>query len=140
MGYSHGGKNGTGYQTALELNREKTNTEGLIELIHIDVPDNTLPASMDSPNTFSHIGMVVPDIEAIQGRLDSYQDVKVLKRYGEPLPISSKIAGATGLSKKFVAQLDPEEIALIQGVLTPINEPLIFVEDPDGNLVEIQAQ
>ena len=33
MSLSHGGKNGTGYQTGEELTREKNNSEGLIEFI-----------------------------------------------------------------------------------------------------------
>lgn len=131
MGYSQGGKNGTGYQTASELNKDKNNAAGLIELLHVDVPDNSLPASIDSPNTFSHIGMVVPDIEAVQARLGSFPDVPVLKRLGEPLTLDSTIAGADGFTLRAVAQLDQKGREFIEAVLAPINNPLIFVADPD---------
>lgn len=140
LGHSHGGKNGTGYQTAEELNREKNNAEGLLELVHLDTPDNSLPASTRIANTFGHIGMVVPDILATQARLDAYPGVEIIKRTDDDLKVPSDIATATSLSPKKIAQLSQAERDLILGVLTPFNKPLIFVNDPDGNLIEIQPQ
>ncbi|KAJ4323709.1 hypothetical protein N0V84_004184 [Fusarium piperis] len=140
MGYSHGGKNGTGYQTALELNREKNNAQGLLELIHIDVPDNYLPSSGEQPNTFGHVGMIVPDIEAAQARLDTFPEVRVLKRTGEALTFGTEVGNATSLSPAFVAQLKPVEQAALIKSLSMLNSPLIYLTDPDGNLVELQPQ
>ncbi|KAL2680541.1 hypothetical protein Neosp_008143 [[Neocosmospora] mangrovei] len=140
MGYSHGGKNGTGYQTTLELNREKNNAQGLLELIHINVPDNYLPSSGESPNTFGHVGMIVPDIEAAQARLDTFPDVRVLKRTGEGLSFGTEIGNATSLSPAVVAQLKPVEQAALIKTLSKLNSALIYVTDPDGNLVELQPQ
>ncbi|KAF4995968.1 hypothetical protein FDECE_12629 [Fusarium decemcellulare] len=140
MGHSHGGKNGTGYQTAEELNRDKNNAQGLLELIHIDVPDNLLPPSGEQPNTFGHVGMIVPDIEAAQKRLDTFPDVRVLKRTGAPLAFGTEIANATSLSPAVVAQLDPAERAVLLKTLDFLNSPLIYLTDPDGNLVELQPQ
>ncbi|KAM5341729.1 hypothetical protein ACJ41O_014760 [Fusarium nematophilum] len=139
MGHSHGGKNGTGYQTALELNREKNNAEGLIELVHVDVPVNNIDSSTQRPNTFAHIGMIVPDIKATQQRLDDL-NIEVLKRVGEPIAVDGKVAGATSLHAEALAQLSAEEREQIAAVLIPTNDPLVFVADPDGNLIEIQPQ
>ncbi|KAF9869634.1 lactoylglutathione lyase [Colletotrichum karsti] len=140
MGHSHGGKNGTGYQTALELNREKNNAEGLIELIHVDVPKNNIESSTQRPNTFAHIGMVVPDIVAMQERLDTLPDVNVVKKRGDPVPIGGEVSGASGLHPEALEQLSAEEQEQIKAMLSPVTGPLIFVADPDGNLIEIQPQ
>ncbi|KAF5004154.1 hypothetical protein FDECE_9368 [Fusarium decemcellulare] len=140
MGHPHGGKNGTGYQTALEMNREKNNAEGLIELVYADVPVNNIDSSTQRPNTFAHIGIVVPDTEVMQARLDTLPHVEVVKPYGEPIPLGGEVAGATGLSVEVLAQLSEEEKKAISAVLDPTNLPLIFVADPDGNLIEIQPQ
>ena len=37
LGYPQGGRNGTGYQTAQEMTREKNNVEGLLEVIYSEV-------------------------------------------------------------------------------------------------------
>ncbi|KAF6785741.1 lactoylglutathione lyase [Colletotrichum musicola] len=140
MGHSHGGKNGTGYQTALELNREKNNAEGLIELIHADVPQKELKSSTEQPNTFAHIGMVVPDIQATRKRLEALPGVEVLKKHGDTIPIGGKVAAATGLHPEVISQLSEAELKQISTTLDAANKELIFVADPDGNLIEIQAQ
>ncbi|KEF56912.1 uncharacterized protein A1O9_07102 [Exophiala aquamarina CBS 119918] len=62
MGHSHGGENETGYQTVDELNREKTNVEGYLELVSLRVPGWNLPTSSQIPNTFSHIRLIVPNV------------------------------------------------------------------------------
>ncbi|KAH7126372.1 hypothetical protein B0J13DRAFT_679676 [Dactylonectria estremocensis] len=140
MGHSHGGKNGTGHQTADELNREKNNSEGLLELIHLDVPGNDLPASTKTANTFGHIGMVVPDIEATQKRLEAHPGVEIVKGFNEDMKLPSDVATSTSLSPEMVALLDPAEVAFIMAVLAPATKGLIFVNDPDGNMIEIQPQ
>lgn len=64
MGYSHGGKNGTGYQTGSELFAQKTNIEGLLEMTHFKRSEGNSSADEVEPstkmaNTFSHVGLVV---------------------------------------------------------------------------------
>ncbi|KAJ4247795.1 hypothetical protein NW762_013004 [Fusarium torreyae] len=141
IGHSHGGKNGTGYQTAAELNREKNNAQGLIELIHVDVPNNHIEGTYKRPSTFGHIGLVVPDAQKVQERLDTMPHVQVLKKYGEPLESFDSVVGpALGLSPEVVAQLDQEERDSILGGMGPSLVPLIYVVDPDDNFIEIQSQ
>ncbi|KAL9573066.1 hypothetical protein ACKAV7_002751 [Fusarium commune] len=126
LAHAHGGKNGTGYQTALELNREKT-----------------LGIMPRHPNTFAHIGLVVPDAQKIQERLETMPDVKIVKKFGEKfteLTDDLVIGPAVGLPPTVVAQLSLEEReAIVQG-LGPSVDPLIFIVDPDGNFIEIQGE
>ncbi len=139
MGHSHGGRNGTGYQTSEELNRQKNNIEGLVEFLHLDVPSWDLPAGLVVPNTFSHIGMVVPDIGATQARLEA-MGANIYKGYNEPFVLDGPFADAAGLSKASLEEVSQEERDQILQILTPVNAPLIFVADPDGNIIEVQPQ
>lgn len=140
LGHSHGGKNGTGYQTNEELNREKNNAQGMIEILYVDVPVNNVSATTATPNTFAHVGMIVPDIQATQTRIDSFPDVQVLKRFGEPIEFGTVISGGSSLSDEVLAQLDEDERKIIAASVEAINYPMIVVADPDGNMVEIQPQ
>ncbi|KAH7253519.1 uncharacterized protein BKA55DRAFT_510966 [Fusarium redolens] len=143
LAHAHGGKNGTGYQTALELNREKNNAQGLLEIYYLDIPTKNIESSSQHPNTFAHIGLVVPDAKAIQERLETMSDVKIVKKYGEKfteLTTDLAVGPAVGLPPAVVSQLSLEEReAIIQG-LGPSVDPLIFIVDPDGNFIEIQGQ
>ncbi|KAF4332115.1 lactoylglutathione lyase [Fusarium beomiforme] len=143
LAHAHGGKNGTGYQTALELNREKNNAQGLLEILYVDIPNQNIESSSQHPNTFAHIGVVVPDIEAMQKRLETMPDVRFIKKYGEKfteVTNDSEVGPAVGLSPGIVEQLSPEEReAIIQG-LGPSVDSLIFIVDPDGNFIEIYPQ
>lgn len=140
MGYSHGGRNGTGYQTAEELQRQKNNIEGLLELIYVDVPSHNLPASTKITNTFGHIGIMVPDIEATQQRLEKIPSVNILKGFGDSLPVEGPVANALGLGADTWAQIDPDEQQLITRVFNQVTEQIIFATDPEGNLLEILPQ
>ncbi|KAJ4118727.1 hypothetical protein NW768_010787 [Fusarium equiseti] len=143
LAHAHGGKNGTGYQTALEMNREKNNAEGLLEICYLDVPVKNIESGAQHPNTFGHIGIVVPDIQALQERLDTMPDVSVLKRFGQPfieLDTKTVVGPAVGLLPDLVEQLDEEERRAIVQNFGQSVEPLIFISDPDGNFIEVQPQ
>jgi len=140
LGQSQGGRNGTGYQSTEEINREKNNNQGLIELIYLDVPERDMPASTEKSNTFGHVGVVVPDIDALQARLDEMGCIEILKRVGEDTPSEGKIAESNGFPDSAWAQIDNEERKVIETVLSAINRKFVYVVDPDGNLVEIQPQ
>lgn len=138
MGHSHGGRNGTGYQSSAVLASEKNNREGLLEIISLEYPVWDLPAGIKIPNTFSHIGMVVPNITATQERLESL-GANILKAAGEEFTIEGPFADATGFTQAGDA-ISKEEKELILKTLVPINTPLMFVADPDGNIIEVQNQ
>lgn len=133
MGYSHGGKNGTGYQTGEELYAEKTNIEGLIEFLSLKNGPK-LVSSTKSANTFSHVGLVVPDVQQTEARMKQF-GVKVLKAVGEEIAPDSEAATAYG----FGANLQ-EARAAGAGIEAIGFAKFLLVTDPDGNLVEVQNQ
>lgn len=136
MGLSHGGKNGTGYQSGPELNAQKNNIEGLIEFLYVHADDGDLPASTAMPNTFSHIGLIVPNINATQERMEKF-GVNILKRTGElPPPELGPLANAFGL---FLLN-ETERQEALDGIAGFGFGQFIIVEDPDGNTIEIQQQ
>lgn len=141
MGYSHGGKNGTGYQTGEELYNEKTNTEGLLEFIGGPKASQSagIPSSTKRLNTFSHVGLVVPDTKQIEARLKKF-GIEILKPVGEmPVPgtaTAKLLEGAFGLST-----FNEEEQKEALDALVPLGfEKFLVVTDPEGNVVEIQDQ
>lgn len=137
MGHAHGGRNGKGYQTAAEMNRQKNNIEGLIEFYFVDIPNKQLKGSTEVTNTLSHIGIVVPDIEETQKRLDEY-GIEVIKGLDQKLPVNHTITKTTTFNDIFTLPKQEQDAAW--AVLETMAKPTIFVVDPDGNLIEIQPE
>jgi lactoylglutathione lyase len=138
MGHSHGGRNGTGYQSSQEMNRDKNNREGMIEITSLENPNWDLPSGIRVPNTFSHIGLVVPNITATQERMDAI-GATILKRTGEPYKVVGPFADGQGFTQAGDS-ISKEEIAVIDAIMAESNKPLLFVADPDGTVIEIQSQ
>jgi lactoylglutathione lyase len=138
MGHSHGGRNGTGYEASDEMVLEKNNREGMLEILNLDYPSWNLPAGIKVPNTFSHIGMVVPNIMDTQSRMQS-MGATIIKAVGAPFTIDGPFADSTGFALAG-DEISQEEKDLILKTLIPFNAPFLFVADPDGNLIEIQNQ
>ncbi|KAK3344498.1 hypothetical protein B0T25DRAFT_509838 [Lasiosphaeria hispida] len=137
MAHSHGGKNGTGYQTVRELNRQKNNLEGLLELVHYDNPKGDLVPSTVRANTFSHYGLIVPDVPAAQARFERL-GVNILKKAGVSNDLKGPIAEAFGLGDVF--ERDSEEAKRIeQALLATGGLDFVIIADPDGNLIEVQS-
>ena len=137
MAHSHGGKNGTGYQTVSEMNRLKNNMEGLLELIHYDDPDADLVASTVKANTFSHYGLIVPDVPAAQARFEKL-GVNILKKAGVGGDLQGPIAEAYGLGSVF--EKDPAEAEKIEkALLATGGQDFVIITDPDGNMIEVQS-
>ncbi|KAL2844980.1 hypothetical protein BJY01DRAFT_235086 [Aspergillus pseudoustus] len=139
MGYPQGGRNGTGFQTGEELNRDKNNLAGLLEIVTFNVSDDELLGSVNRTNTFGHVGLVVPDIIKAQEYLES-KGVEILKRYGDPIKtFTGPINNAFGIGEYAGAHLEAKQRLMdAQGIIgLPL---LVMVSDPDGNLVEIQQQ
>ncbi|KAF5609902.1 lactoylglutathione lyase [Fusarium subglutinans] len=116
---------------------------GLLEIYYLDIPNKNIESSSQHPNTFAHIGLVVPDAQAIQERLETMPDVKIVKRYGEKFTDITDdlvIGPAVGLPSSVVAQLRLEQReAVVQGLGHSV-DPLLFIVDPDGNFIEIQGE
>lgn len=139
LGHAQGGRNGTGYQTSAELARDMSNLSGLIEMLCLDVPEQDLPASSETANTFGHLGIVVPDVDATQAWLES-RGVALLKKVDAPTPRDGPIANANSFPPAAWAQLGADEREQIGATLDEINWRFIFLADPDGNIIEIQPQ
>lgn len=142
LGHAHGGRNGTGYQTARELLRDKNNAQGLVEMLWLDVPRRDIASPGERMNGAGHIGVVVPDAEAAQARLEALQggSVRILKRVGEDTPRSGPLAISQGFSEDVYEQVPPEERRAIEAVLDENNRRFIYAQDPDGNILEFQPQ
>ena len=137
MGHAHGGKNGTGYQTGEELLREKNNAQGMLELQYFAASkDEGMTASSVRPNTFSHVGLIVPDMQALQDRCEKL-GVKIAKRIGEAGQTSVAVANGWGFGEA-AKMSETETDALVMGQELVGFPKLLVIEDPDGNLIEVQ--
>ncbi|KAL4995557.1 Glyoxalase/Bleomycin resistance protein/Dihydroxybiphenyl dioxygenase [Aspergillus recurvatus] len=139
MGYSQGGRNGTGFQTGAELNFAKNNLAGLLEIVQFNVSDDTLLGSLNRTNTFGHIGLIVPDIVKAQEYLIS-NGVEVVKPYRETIEtFTGPVNNAFGIGEYAGTHYAAKQALMeAQGL---IGFPrLVMIADPDGNLVEIQQQ
>ncbi|KAL4782711.1 hypothetical protein BJX76DRAFT_331993 [Aspergillus varians] len=139
MAHTQGGRNGTGFQTGAELNRDKNNLAGLLEIVQFNVSDDTLLGSINRTNTFGHVGLIVPDIVKAQDYLVS-KDVEIIKPYGEPIKtFTGKANNAFGIGEYAGVHAAAKQALMdAQGFIgLPL---LLMIADPDGNLVEIQQQ
>ncbi|PVH68620.1 hypothetical protein DL98DRAFT_662097 [Cadophora sp. DSE1049] len=141
MGHSHGGKNGTGFQSGEQLLAQKNNIEVLIEFLYVKDAKVPLRRTIDNANTFSHIGLIVPDILAAQATFEAF-GATILKRVGmnpvEGDPAGDDVAVAFGLSE--VRASSNETAAAPTGIAGFGFTQFIIVADPDGNLIEVQQQ
>jgi lactoylglutathione lyase len=145
LGHPSAGPNGTGYQPPLEMLRDKNNVQGLLELLYF-APNATNPpprlpeASTKKTNTFSHIGLIVPDLNAARQRFLEH-NVTILADVEDPAPDPAKVQAALNA---YGAGLLPEgNDEVIQGMiqaLTGSGQPAMMIEDPDGNVIEVQPQ
>lgn len=132
MGFSQGRRNGTGYQTGPELLRDKNNRGGMVKLFYFDKSEEILAASTERTYTFANLGLVVPDIQVAQDRMDK-KGVKTIKRLGaKTAAFYSALANATNVGPQSTDS--PAEVdALIKGQLTTDVERIIFVLNSDLN-------
>ncbi|PQE29859.1 lactoylglutathione lyase protein [Rutstroemia sp. NJR-2017a WRK4] len=124
MRHAQGGKNGTGFQDADTMFMERRNREGLMEFLSYA----TRPHS-----SFSHLGLIVPDIQAAQARMEA-KGVNIVKRVGDAVDPNSSIPAALGF---------PDIMAFEEGI--PGLRALGFygnmiIADSDGNLLEVIQQ
>lgn len=141
IGYPSGGRNGTGYQTPTELSRFRTNMQGLIEFIYIAPDASTPPPEKPSPaslrsNSFSHMGLIVPDMQAARKRFKA-AGVKIIKDIGVKLAPTGPVAESFGFGLLPPGTDDWKEAAMMALQMLGANE-FMFIEDPDGNVIEVQ--
>ncbi|KAF2161583.1 hypothetical protein M409DRAFT_27978 [Zasmidium cellare ATCC 36951] len=139
LSFSQGGSNGTGYQTGEALLAQKSNTMGQLELIYrknCNSSDHSaIPATTQYVNTFSHVGLIVPDIRSFQRRMEKFK-VPILKKTGET-SFDDEVRGARAFG--FGSDIQAGRMTVM--ALTAIGfEKFAIVVDPDGNTVEVQPE
>lgn len=147
LGFPSGGRNGSGYQTPQEMFREKNNMQGLLEFVWI-APDATDPprekpvASTAKSNTISHLGLIVPDMTVARKRIMN-AGVKVLADVGssgaERLNHPILEAYGFGLIPPLPNYADLRREA-IKALVASGGNTFLIIEDPDGNMVEVQPK
>ena len=133
MGYPNADNNGTTFQTGQQLLDQKQTVQGLLEFLCPRDETEVLTASTAVPNTFSHIGFIVPDISKAQHRMETY-GVKIIKPVGVKATPNSPVANAFGVG---AARVEVQQ-AILDGAELIGFDRVLLVEDPDGNLIEIQ--
>ncbi|KAI9162847.1 Lactoylglutathione lyase [Paramyrothecium foliicola] len=134
LSHSQGGRNGSAYQTTDEILRYKNNNAGHIELFHLATEGHDVPGPVQIANTLNHIGIIVPDLEATQARLEEH-GVTIYKKINAPMPSTGYMSSKFSLGD--ATNLADEEFATLQKVMGEFNKQTIFAADPDGNLLEI---
>lgn len=94
-------------------------------------------------NTFSHLGLIVPDLTAAQKRFDEL-GVTILKRAGEldfsPEKEENQVfAKAWGMNDLADKETQENIKAMLPGLDVMGFKEFIIIADPDGNLFEVQA-
>jgi lactoylglutathione lyase len=138
MGHAQGGLNGTGFQTGDELLRGKNNAAGLLEFLYLDnaADEDERLASTRKANTFSHLGLMVPSLEKAQEWFDAH-GVNITKRIGEAGDGKPAVLNAVGIGEAALKN-ETEREAISQGQLMVGFPQLLVIEDPDGNMIEVQ--
>lgn len=134
LGWAQGGRNGTGFQSGTELTANKNNLAGLLEFTQFTSSDVELTPATRRTGNFGHIGLIVPDLQATQARVERY-GAKIVKRAGEPAAGGGEIAQAYNMAS---GGSEDEIEAVVQMQAAIGFDKLFLFEDPDGNLVEVQ--
>lgn len=134
MGYSTGGRNGSGYQSTEEIIRYKNHVGGKLELVHFNSTGEDIPGSAVKTSSFNHLVIVVEDIQATQKRLEEF-GVTILKRAQEPLPTEGYFANPFSLGD--ASNLSSEDFAAIHEGMSRSAWLNIYCADPDGNMIGV---
>lgn len=140
-GVGSGTANGTIFSDCATFTAEKNKAKGLLEIVAMQrnvtsyVP---LPAT-EVTNTFSHLGLIVPNTTEAQARFREL-GVPILKEVGKLPPLEGPLANAYGLGRLSTLKLTREEKrAIIDGLVPSGTLQHVIVADPDGNVIEVQA-
>lgn len=139
MGFSQGGRNGTGFQTGEELLRIKNNAGGMIKLLHFSASESETVVPTERTTTLSNLGLVVPDLKEAEKWFEEHGVKTVKKRGVNTLPGDSDVAVSFNIGPESTSnQTEVEE--LVEGLQTTDFGNIVFIEDPDGNLFEVIEQ
>ena len=144
LGYPSGGRNGAGYQTPLELFREKNNKQGLLEFVYIapnvtDPPAERPLASSAKTNSFSHLGLVVPDLDAARERFKE-NNVTILADVGETPEPENILPIVNAYGAGLLPEGSDDVIEDLMTAMLGSGQATMIIQDPDGNIIEVQPQ
>ncbi|KAJ4353421.1 uncharacterized protein N0V89_005150 [Didymosphaeria variabile] len=129
------------FTSCAEFAQRKNEVKGLIELIHLEGATNHPLPAMKKPNTYSHFGLVVPDVKEAEGRIAAWGG-RVIKGAGEETDVTNnELANAYGLGVEAIGSLEEGELEAIVEAFRDVRTGVMqsaFVGDPDGNLIELQ--
>lgn len=135
------GHNTAGFTSCGEFAQRKSEIKGLVEFLYLEGATNSPLPTMKKPNTYSHFGLVVPDVSVAEERAAEWGG-KLIKKAGEELDVTNnELANAYGLGVEAIGALDDGELEAIAEAFKDARTGAIqsaFVTDPDGNLIEIQ--
>ncbi|KAF2731647.1 hypothetical protein EJ04DRAFT_442557 [Polyplosphaeria fusca] len=146
MAHAQGGRNGTGFQTGDELIRDKNNLAGMVEFLENKVPNHFQSKyrkfNPTAQNTFSHMGLIVPDLAVAQARFDAL-GVNIIKRANEldvtPSEANTMFASAWGYGDLHDPQTQKDVEEALPAIMQIGFKGFIIIADPDGNVFEVQS-
>ena len=104
--------------------------------MHRSTYNRAIPSSTAVPNTFSHLGLVVPDTVATEKRLREF-GVHIVKPVGGlDIPHGGDVSNAFGFDGSTDKEMDDSLI----GIAGFGFDKFLLATDPDGNLLEIQPR
>lgn len=100
---------------------------------NLELQNTTNPRKYSTSTTqsFSHFGLVVPDIQAAEARMDAF-NVTILKRVGDAVNEDGEIPLAFGMPGS-----GPETDAALTGLADFGFDGFMIIADPDGNVIEV---
>ncbi|KAF1975004.1 hypothetical protein BU23DRAFT_441469, partial [Bimuria novae-zelandiae CBS 107.79] len=135
------GHNTANFTSCAEFTQRKNEVKGLVEFIYLEGATNKPLSTMQKPNTYSHFGLVVPDVKVAEERIITLGG-KVIKGTGEELDVTNnELTNAYELGVEAIGSLQEGELeAIAEAFRDPSTGATAssFVADPDGNLIEIQ--
>ncbi|KAK7179458.1 lactoylglutathione lyase [Paraphaeosphaeria sporulosa] len=150
MAHNQGGRNGTGFQTGAEMQRDKNNMAGMIEFQSYTGSGNSNSTGSETQRPqrpraiLSHFGLIVPNVEAAQARFESL-GVRIIKRAGEidltgQTEESRLLGAAWGFADLSNEETQKDAMKAAPGLEVIGFRTFLIIADPDGNMLEVQQQ
>jgi len=93
-------------------------------------------ASTQRPNTFSHIGLIVPSLQDAQDRFERH-GVNITKRVAVSAEGIASLENAFSIGQMATSNQTERDLLLAGLELTGFTQ-LLGIQDPDSNFIEVQ--
>ena len=138
MTHQAGGRSQTGYQTNAEMVREQSHRQGRLGLLYNSHPQ-AIAALEPKPGVvknFSHIAITVPDLQTALEHFKK-QGIKIFSGPEDAVQANDPLLSTMGAGSMESGSAEAEGLV---GFFSMIKKDLVFLQDPDGNLIEVMAQ